>query len=147
MWESLAQQLEEAFMESFDSKKAARKWQTLCDGYKNVKTHNSGSGNSKVQFEFFEEMGALIGGRHDVHPPVTATAAGVVVHRPQELDDTNAKSAKRIKKGNDRDELLEFLKRSEEAAQKRQEDLLNAMRDSQSSFERMFMALLNNNNK
>ena len=56
----------------------SRKWQTLVGSQKVIDTNNL-SGRGTTQFQFYAEMDALIGSRHDVNFPVTGTAKELVI--------------------------------------------------------------------
>ena len=47
---------------------------------------NSSTGNDPSKFEFLSEMQELIGARHDISYPVTASASGIIIHRPDQVD-------------------------------------------------------------
>jgi hypothetical protein len=151
MWEAVTEKLSCDFHEVFEVQKVARRWQSLIDAYKNVKDNNVASGRGTVKFEFYTEMGELIGARHDIAPPVTGTANGIAVHRPAELETegirpsvptTPSSARKRKRKSDGEDSLLEYFKESDAAQKEFQTDMLTQMKDSQQSFERMFMAIL-----
>ncbi|CAL8259546.1 unnamed protein product [Arctogadus glacialis] len=71
----MAAKLSTQFGEDFHPDKVARKWLTLVQGYK----------------KFLKEMEELLGGHHDVDPPVLAgDGHGVVVRRPDALSRSNS---------------------------------------------------------
>ncbi|CAL8255128.1 unnamed protein product [Arctogadus glacialis] len=79
------------FGEDFHPDKVARKWLTLVQGYKKVKDHNASTGRGPGRFQFLKEMEELLGGHHDVDPPVLAgDGHGVVVRRPDALRRKNS---------------------------------------------------------
>ncbi|XP_051280150.1 uncharacterized protein LOC127376842 isoform X2 [Dicentrarchus labrax] len=86
LWEEMAGKLGRQFREQFQPKKVARKWLTLVEGYKKCKDNNASTGRGPVRFQFYTEMDELIGGNHDVDPPVVGSdRAGVVIRRPDAL--------------------------------------------------------------
>jgi hypothetical protein len=85
-WLDVASTLSKAFSLIFDAEKVRRKWQTLCDGYKNYVDNHNKTGSARSKFEWKDQMEELLGERHDVRPVVTASAAGVWVHRPLEME-------------------------------------------------------------
>ena len=140
----MAEKLGDEFHQSFDANKVARKWQTLVDGYKSARDNNSRTGKAPLRYQYFTQMEDLIGGRHDIEFPVTATASGVVIHRPEEVGgSTPAQSTPRKRKRDEtQNTLLQYLKDSDASAAAQRELLLQHMDQQQKSFEKMFMALL-----
>lgn len=63
----------------------SRKWATLEDAYKKAVDNNASTGKGPTKFQFFKEMGELIGGHHDIDFPVIGTAKGVTVRRPEAI--------------------------------------------------------------
>ncbi|CAL8406968.1 unnamed protein product [Arctogadus glacialis] len=91
LWEEMAAKLSTQFGEDFNPDKVARKWLTLVQGYKKVKDHNASTGKGPGRFQFLKEMEELLGGHHDVDPPVLAgDGHGVVVRRPDALRRSNS---------------------------------------------------------
>ena len=85
-WEAMAGKLAKQFGEHFQHEKVGRKWFTLVEGYKKVKDNISSPGRGPVRFKFYKEMDKLLGGNHDMDPPVVGSdCAGVVVRRPNAL--------------------------------------------------------------
>ena len=148
LWEEVASKLEEQFHMHFNPTKVGRKWTTLVDGYKRARDHNNSTGRSPLRFMFFDEMQSLIGDNHDIAPVVTATAAGVVVHRPDELgmgdgEESPAKKATRPKKKNqEKNSLLDYLEERDKKEDEYRREVLQSMQNSQASFERMFAGLI-----
>ena len=85
LWEEIAGKLTDHFKLTFPPDKVARKWNTLVEGYKKVKDHNSSTGRGPGRFQFFNEMDDLMGGHHDIVFPVVGTAMGLDVRRPDAL--------------------------------------------------------------
>ncbi|KAK7137444.1 hypothetical protein R3I93_017513 [Phoxinus phoxinus] len=82
-WQEIAAKLQSQFNQHFDVDKVSRKWTTLEDAYKKAVDNNASTGKAPTKFQFFKEMGELIGGHHDVDFPVIGTAKGVTVRRPE----------------------------------------------------------------
>lgn len=150
LWKDMTSKLSSRFNETFEPEKVQRKWYTLEDAYKKVKDNNSSTGRGSMRFQFFQEMDALLCDQHDISFPVVATAEGVEIRRPEALNvETCAASEsvttntckKRKSKGEDSG-LLDFLRESELATQRRHEEILAQMSASQQSFERIMMALV-----
>ncbi len=78
LWIDLAAQ----FKENFNSDKVARKWGALEEEYKKIKDSSRSTGQSRIHFPFFIEMGSLLGDKHDINYPVVGTAKSVEVRRP-----------------------------------------------------------------
>ncbi|ELU14737.1 hypothetical protein CAPTEDRAFT_192727 [Capitella teleta] len=154
----LASTLSKAFSMIFDAEKVRRKWQTLCDGYKNYVDNHNKTGSARSKFEWKDQMEELLGERHDVRPVVTASAAGVRVHRPLEMEmemDSDvpvpvpvpeevadiaeaspARKKKKTKKQTDRfAEMLAHMKTTDEA-------MLQILRTSTETFERIGNSLV-----
>ncbi|ELT93974.1 hypothetical protein CAPTEDRAFT_208549 [Capitella teleta] len=72
-WLDVASTLSKAFSLIFDAEKVRRKWQTLCDGYKNYVDNHNKTGSARSKFEWKDQMEELLGERHDVRPVVTAS--------------------------------------------------------------------------
>ena len=85
MWKEICEAMTFKFYLQFDPKRISRKWQTLIDGYKKAIDNNSKTGQAPSKFQWFDEMDQLLGGRHDIHPVVTATQNGVIIHRPKDI--------------------------------------------------------------
>ena len=62
-----------------------RKWGGLVATYKDATLRMNKTGEGKINFKFYKEIESLVGYRHDIVPPVTGTASGVVVHMPEVL--------------------------------------------------------------
>ncbi|KAI5104325.1 hypothetical protein C0J45_5951 [Silurus meridionalis] len=162
LWMDMAAKLSKHFMESFDPSKVARKWYTLEDGYKKVLEHNSTNTNSqtKTRFQFFTEMEELLDGHHDIDFPAVGTVQGVVGRRRKTLsidcqrDSSAARQTatrpasptqpirKRRRTEEDYSTLLEFLRESEAASQRRHEEILAQMKSAQKGFEELMCKFL-----
>ncbi|XP_030214524.1 uncharacterized protein LOC115545467 isoform X1 [Gadus morhua] len=89
-WEEIAGKLAKQFGEHFQQLKVGRKWFTLVEAYKRVKDNVASTGRGPGRFKFYKEMDELLGGNHDVDPPVVGSdCAGVVVRRPNALRMSN----------------------------------------------------------
>ncbi|ELT96502.1 hypothetical protein CAPTEDRAFT_216034 [Capitella teleta] len=64
-WLDVASTLSKAFSLIFDAEKVRRKWQTLCDGYKNYVDNHNKTGSARSKFEWKDQMEELLGERHD----------------------------------------------------------------------------------
>ncbi|CAL8370555.1 unnamed protein product [Boreogadus saida] len=126
LWEEMAAKLSTQFGEDFHPDKVARKWLTLVQGYKKVKDHNASTGRGPGRFQFFKEMEELLGGHHDVDPPVLAgDGHGVVVRRPDALMPNETPRPR--KPPTKQDEMVAYLQSSDQEradALKRQEDFM-----------------------
>lgn len=157
----MANKLSKHFMEAFDPSKVARKWYTLEDGYKKVLEHNnSTSSQTKTRFQFFTEMEELLDGHHEIDFPAVGTVQGVVGRRRKVLnidcqrDSSGARQTptrpasptqplrKRRRAEEDYSTLLDFLRESEAASQRRHEEILAQMRSAQKGFEELMRKFL-----
>lgn len=149
LFDKLAQLLSAQFCVNITGKQVSRKWFTLVDGYKKAICNNGTTGQGPSRFKWLKEMGDLIGGQHDVNPVLTCTEQGVTVHRPDVLSvkadgesETESKEAsgeggkpevknKRRKRKADEvgNELLCFMKESEERSAEFERKLLVEMSD------------------
>lgn len=87
-WKEMADKLTQQFKMRFEVEKVARKWTTLEEGYKKAVDNNNSTGKAPTKFQFYKEMGELLGGQHDIDFPVVGTAKGVVVRRPEAIKPT-----------------------------------------------------------
>ncbi|KAF4089297.1 hypothetical protein AMELA_G00064540 [Ameiurus melas] len=160
LWMDMANKLSKHFMEAFDPSKVARKWYTLEDGYKKVLEHNSTSSQTKTRFQFFTEMEELLDGHQDIDFPAVGTVQGVVGRRrkPLSIDCQRDSSAarqtstrpasptqplrKRRRTEEDYSTLLDFLRESEAASQRRHEEILAQMKSAQKGFEELMRKFL-----
>ena len=168
MWKKITERLTAEFRFEFSWEKVARKWNTLLDAYKTCVSHNKGTGNATTKFEFHKEIQSLLGERHDINFPVTASASGVVIHRQSQSVDEEDKGSKispstpsickpgtnrrrkRQRSASDEEphDILQMINDSNEklaASIKRgTEMVVDLVKKQQASFERMFMALVQN---
>jgi len=152
MWLEVAKKMTKTFQLTFDPQKVARKWQTLVDAFKKVVDNNGETGRGTMKFQFYEEMKDLIGSRHDVELPVTGTADGVNIKRPEEVETAArpsgqtspiiSQTSRKRKRINDNEDILQVFKDSEDAADRRQVAILEQMDTFQKSFESLFGKLL-----
>ncbi|KAM3620608.1 uncharacterized protein V6R79_025890 [Siganus canaliculatus] len=141
LWKETAEKLSNHFAEYFCPDKVARKWNTLSDAYKKIKDNNRVTGKGTIRFQFFGEMDDLLGGQHDIVFPVVGTSAGLDIRRPEVIrpsgipstpaeaascssSHTAARPCTRQyqKRGRVQDDILEFLRESEDASQRRHEE-------------------------
>lgn len=160
MWKEMAVKLSDHFKVFFDPDRVARKWGTLEEAYKKIKDNNRTTGKGALCFQFYEEMEQLLGGHHDIEFPVVGTSDGLEIRRPDALlTDRQQPSASpssgsaslssgpspcRPRRPED-NSLLEFLRDSEAASQRRHEEMLSHMKTSQQSFEAMMKSYLEKN--
>lgn len=161
LWLDIANKLSKHFMEAFDPSKVSRKWYTLEDGYKKVLEHNSTSSQTKTRFQFFTEMEELLmDGHNEIDFPAVGTVQGVVGRRRKTLsvdcqrDSSGARQTstrpasptqplrKRRRTEEDYSTLLDFLRESEAASQRRHEEILAQMRSAQKGFEELMRKFL-----
>ncbi|XP_061587389.1 uncharacterized protein LOC133452174 isoform X2 [Cololabis saira] len=166
LWMETAEKLSIQFSVFFCPDKVASKWNTIVDAYKNIKDNNNSTGIGTRRFKFFGEMDDLLGGQHDVVFPVVGTAAGLEIRSPEVLgpsavmaplaeassarlptpSTTPTRPHKRLR---ELDDVLQFLRESEEAsqrrheeAQRRHEELLAQLKSTQQGFEGLMSRLL-----
>lgn len=110
-----------------------------------------------MRFKYLNEMDALLGANHDVEIPVVGTSEGLRIHRPNVVNvegtqsPAPSQSSQSLQGGTSRHRVrrtdytavLQFLRESEAASQRRHEELLNEMRASQMSFENIIREYLN----
>lgn len=157
LWKDTAQKLSKQFSESFCPDRVARKWNTLVDGYKKVKDNMDKTGGAAIKFQFFVEMDDLIGGQHDVVFPVVGTSAGLSVRRPEVLATNTEPCAETASSSSTptsathtptrplkrrRDDILQFLKESEEESRRRHDELLAQLKSAQQGFEGLMSRIL-----
>ncbi|XP_072562115.1 uncharacterized protein [Paramormyrops kingsleyae] len=164
MWTEMASKLSTHFKQHFSHEKVSRKWHTLEEAYKRVKDNNRTTGQGRVKFQFYAEMDDLLGKRHDVDFPVVGTAGGVEVRNAEVLGgQTEAlctpppstptgrlpptqpptqPPTKRRRQENGFAAVLDFLKDSETASQRRHEDTMQLLRSSQEEFVSLMKLLI-----
>ncbi|KAF7686756.1 uncharacterized protein LOC124381313 [Silurus meridionalis] len=153
MWREMATRLSKHFQEVFHPDHVVRKWCALEEEYKKAKDENRASSGEDVTCEFFHEMEELLGGHHDVEFPVVGTVKGVEVRRPKtlnvdaerdsEVTSTRPNLLKRKKANEHYFALLDFLKESTAARQRRHEETLAQMKSAQDGFEALMNRFLN----
>ncbi|XP_060758402.1 uncharacterized protein LOC132901097 [Neoarius graeffei] len=84
-WQEVSEKLKNQFQMQFDVDRVARKWTTLEDGYKKAVDNNTSTGKGPTKFQFYKEMGELLGGQHDIDFPVVGTSKGITVRRPEAI--------------------------------------------------------------
>lgn len=163
LWKETSEKLSSHFSESFCPEKVARKWNTLVDGYKKIKDTNRSMRQGPIRFQFFREMDDILGGHHNVVFPVVGTSAGVDIRRPEVLgpsglmappteascSTTTTAPTRPHKRRREADDILQFLRESEEAsqhrheeAQRRHEELLMQLKSAQQGFESLMSQLI-----
>lgn len=155
LWKETSEKLSSHFSESFCPEKVARKWNTLVDGYKKIKDKNRSMGQGPLRFQFFREMDDILGGHHDVIFPVVGTSAGVDIRRPEVLglsgvmapptkascSTPHAAPTRPHKLRREANDILHFLRESEDASQRRHEELLTQLKSAQKGFEDLMSQL------
>lgn len=155
LFTEIAKKLTNMFKVTFTFKQVSRKWQSLVDGFKQAIDNNNKTGRGRSKFGYLDEMNQLIGDKADVKFAVTATASTVNVHRPElvgpsadadleastsvhtstdELAPDKTQNLERPRKkrrrtNDEMDSFLECFKQSEEAATKRELDLLDELKN------------------
>lgn len=165
LWKEAAETLEDRFKQWFCPARVARKWGTLVDGYKKVKRNNRATGRRSIRFQYYKEMDELIREPDQVVIPVVGTAEGLVVWKPQVLDQSieaalagtafspttrpeeeptpsSPASPNPHKRRRVDEEMLELLQRSEEATQRRHEEMLAQLKSAQEDFKALMTQLL-----
>ena len=154
------------YSELFCPDKVARKWNTLIDEYKKIKENNKSTGKGTIRFQFLEEMDDFLAGQHDVVFPVVGTSAGLDIRRPEVLGPsavtappaeaascssthTAPTHTRPHKRRREQDDVLQFLRESEEASQRRHEEaqrchkeLLAQLQSAQQGFEGLMSRFL-----
>ncbi|KAB5518532.1 hypothetical protein PHYPO_G00167150 [Pangasianodon hypophthalmus] len=169
MWREMATRLSKHFRQVFHPDHVARQWYTLENEYKKAKDDNRTASQDTVTFQFFSEMEELLGGHHDVEFPVVGTVKGVEVRRPKALNvdsgrdspatahtgsatsaatptasatPTRAPLLKRRRTDEHYLALLDFLKESTAARQRRHEETMAQMKSAQDGFEALMNRFL-----
>lgn len=169
VWREMATRLSKHFGQTFHPDHVASKWYALEDEYKKVKDDNRTSGREGEAFEYFSEMEELLGGHHDVEFPVVGTVKGVEVRRPKALNADGGRDSpatahtgtatpaatptasatptrpsllKRRRPDEHYLALLDFLKDSVAARQRRHQETLAQMKSSQDGFEALMNRFL-----
>ena len=90
LWEEVAGKLARQFKEDFQQDKVARKWLTLVERYEKVKHDNVLREKRPFRFQFYKDMDELLGGDHDLDPPVVGSDCTVaVIDRPDAQRQSN----------------------------------------------------------
>lgn len=165
MWEDINGRLTAKFGLVFGPAKVARKWQTLVDGYKGVKDNNNSTGRGVIRFKYYDQMDSLLGGQHDIEFPVVGDSeGGLNVRRPEVLgsdggeglppstgDNAGTSSAEGTPTPKTRrlrgtrgpaNSLVDVIRESEQASQRRHNELLEEMRAQRLSFESLMREYL-----
>lgn len=169
MWREMATRLSKHFQQVFHPDHVARMWYALEDEYKKVKDDNRTTKPEAVSFQYFNEMEELLGGHHDVEFPVVGTVKGVEVRRPKALNVDGGRDSpamahteeatpaatptasatltrppplKRKRTNKHYLALLDFLKESTAARQRRHEETLAQMKSAQDGFEALMNRFL-----
>ncbi|XP_060748234.1 uncharacterized protein LOC132860929 isoform X1 [Tachysurus vachellii] len=169
MWREITSRLSKHFQQIFHPDHVVRTWYALEDEYKKAKDDNRTTKQEAVSFQYFNEMEELLGGHHDVEFPVVGTVKGVEVRRPKALNvdcgrdspamahteeatpaATPTDSAtltrpppfKRKRTNKHYLALLDFLKESTAARQRRHEETLAQMKSAQDGFEALMNRFL-----
>lgn len=169
VWREMANRLSKHFNEVFHPDHVARQWYSLEDEYKRAKDDIRMPSQEEVMFEFFNEMEELLGGHHDVEFPIVGSVKGVEVRRPKALNadggrdspatantgsatpaaaptasatPTRPPSLKRRRTDEHYLDLLDFLKESMAARQRRHEETLAQMKSAQDGFEALMNRFL-----
>lgn len=162
LWIETAAELSTQFNESFSPDKVARKWVTLVDAYKRIKDNQKSTGQGTIRFQFFKEMDALIGEQHDVSFPVTGNPDGVQLLRPDAVGKTTHSpftspassestvqpksplppAASTSRKRRRADDVLEFLRNSEENALRRHTESMEKLQSAQDDFKSLMKELI-----
>lgn len=132
------------------------------DGYKKIKDTNRSIRQGAIRFQFFREMDDILGGHHNVVFPVVGTSAGVDMRRPKVLGPsgvmappteascytTTTAPTRPNKHRREADDILQFLRESVEASQRRHEEaqrcheeLLIQLKSAQQGFEGLMSQL------
>lgn len=153
----------------FSPAKVARKWQTLVDGYKGVKDNNNSTGRGVVRFKFFDQMDSLLGGQHDIEFPVVGDNEGGLMsvgrrcwvqggqgQQSSASDVSPENCAGTSRAGGTRtpntrrlrrtrapaNQLVDVIQESEQASQRRHDEILEEMRAQRISFENLMREYL-----
>ncbi|CAL8392373.1 unnamed protein product [Arctogadus glacialis] len=173
MWGEMAGQLSDHFGQIFDPARLNRKWNTLVDGYKKIKDNNRSTGRGTIRFKFYNEMDALLGANHDVEFPVIGTLEGIQIRRPDLVNEggqllaaspspqgsiapstvstapstvspaPSTVSTPRQRIRSQQCDVVELLRASESANERRHSELLIQMKQAQTSFEVLMREYLN----
>lgn len=151
-WKERPAKLSDHFKLSFKPDGVAWKWGTLEEAYKRVKDNNHNTGNGGMRFQLYDMMEELLGGHHDIEFPIVGTAYVLEIWRPDLLFTDNRQSTSLLapsrtvrRDWSEESALLEFLRESEAASQRRHDEMLNQMRASQQSFEDIMKSYLKKN--
>lgn len=165
LWKEAAETLEERFRQWFCPARVARKWGTLVDGYKKVKRKSRAAGKRSIRFQYYKEMDELIEEPDEVVIPVVGTAEGLLVWKPELLEQSlgaalagtalspapdpeqeptppSPVTPSPQKRRRLDEEMLELLQQSEEATQRRHEEMLAQLRSAQEDFKTLMTQLL-----
>ncbi|XP_013882226.1 uncharacterized protein LOC106531019 [Austrofundulus limnaeus] len=163
LWKEAAETLEDRFKQWFCPARVARKWGTLVDGYKKVKRSSRATGRRSIRFQYYNEMDELIKEPDEVVIPVVGTAEGLLVWKPEVLDQsvdaalagtafspttrpgeepTPPTPAAPLKRRRVDEEMMELLQQSEEATQRRHQEMLAQLRSAQEDFRTLMTQLL-----
>ncbi|KAL2091989.1 hypothetical protein ACEWY4_011787 [Coilia grayii] len=147
LWRDVTKKLSKHFLQSFSPGRVARKWHTLTDGYAKVLENYKKTGKEFTRFQFFSEMHGLMGGEDKMAVTTIGASEGQEAHRPRRRrrhdggsrvtfvspppsspeasptrDDVAGTPQHKRRKLDD--ELLQFLRESEEASQRRHQQVV-----------------------
>ena len=170
IWNDISEKLSTAFKKHYDTKRVARKWQTLIDALKEALLNNNSTGKSPSKFAYLSEMQDLLGCKHDISFVVTGTEKSTTVHRPDELKGVdvksqnntaesetlstnstsaahsnctmNSQSRKRKRRDQSDEALIKYMRESDDVFQEQQNKVVEEMTQFRSTFTNMFEKLL-----
>ncbi|KAJ3599416.1 hypothetical protein NHX12_033379 [Muraenolepis orangiensis] len=166
LWQSTAVKLGCHFSQSFCPDKVARKWATLVDSFKKLKENDTRTGKGTMRFQFYVEMDDLLGAQQDIVFPVVGKSERQEVLRPEALgqcrsgtalntDSLSAPSSASSPPGTPPatprpprkrrkvdDDVMQFLRESEEGSWQRHDEILAQLKSSQQGFESLMSRLL-----
>ena len=79
VWKRLAEKLSSDREKTITTDQCIGKWKGLKSMYKKVKDHNNTSGNGRKDWEYFDDMDKILGGRPEINPPATCSSDDSIV--------------------------------------------------------------------
>ena len=92
-WEDFRKKLRTQFQLDFPADRISQRWDYLHRRYKDYKHNQKGTGKGTKTFDYVEQFEEMCGHRYDIVFPVTASASGIRINRPNDVNlntDANA---------------------------------------------------------
>lgn len=74
VWKDISEEMLRIRGKAFSVDQCNGKWKGLKSMYKKIKDHNSTSGNSRKNWEYFDALDSLLSKRPEIYPPATCSS-------------------------------------------------------------------------